>query len=35
MSKKGWKEVVERKYIATDLVHEKAQFGNRFRQLKG
>jgi len=34
MSKWGWREVTERFYAATDLVHDNEQFGNRVRQLK-
>lgn len=35
MSKTGWKDIIERYYAATDLVHDREQFGNRYRQLKG
>jgi hypothetical protein len=35
MSKHGWKDVTDRYYAATGLVHNNEQFGNRVRQLKG
>jgi hypothetical protein len=35
MSKTGWRDVTERYYAATGLVHDNEQFGNRLRQLKG
>jgi hypothetical protein len=34
MSRWGWKDVTERYYTATGLVHDNEQFGSRFRQLK-
>lgn len=35
MNKQGWKEVIERYYLSTDLVHDREQFANRIMQLKG
>jgi hypothetical protein len=35
MSKTGWKEISDRFYAATGLVHDNEQFGNRAKQLKG
>jgi hypothetical protein len=34
MSKAGWKEISERFYAATDLLHDSEQFGSRYRGLK-
>jgi hypothetical protein len=34
MSKSGWRDIIERYYAATGLVHDNEQFGNRIRQLK-
>jgi hypothetical protein len=35
MSRTGWKEISDRFYAATSLVHDNEQFGNRVRRLKG
>ena len=34
MSKWGWKDVAERYYAATGLVHDNEQFSSRVRQLR-
>ena len=34
MSKSGWRDIIERYYAATGLVHDNEQFGNRIRQLR-
>jgi len=35
MNKSGMREVIARYYVATNLVHDRTQIGNRIRQLKG
>jgi hypothetical protein len=35
MNKDGWKEIQPRFYAATGFWHDRAQFGNRYRQLRG
>ena len=35
MNKSGWKEIKTRFYAATGFMHEREQFGNKYRQLKG
>ncbi|PVH62342.1 hypothetical protein PAHAL_3G268100 [Panicum hallii] len=35
MNKYGWKEIQSRFYAATGFWHDRPQFGNRYRQLRG
>ena len=35
MNKSGMREVIARYYVATILVHDRTQIGNRITQLKG
>jgi hypothetical protein len=35
MNKEGWKDIIERYYATTNLVHNREQFASRLRQLKG
>jgi len=35
MNMSGWKEIKSRFYAATGFMHDREQFGNRYRQLKG
>ena len=35
MNKSGWKEIKSGFYAATGFMHDREQFGNRYRQLKG
>jgi hypothetical protein len=35
MSKRGYKEIINKYYFATNLLHDQKQISNRIRQLKG
>jgi len=35
MNKSGMRDVIARYYVATNLVHDRTQIGNRIRQFKG